>query len=276
MKYEKYVLPALRHVALILISLIVVFPILIMISNSLKLPDDIFVKRINLIPHNPTFSNYVEAWTDYDVPIWFWNSIGTSLGITTLQLAICILASFAIVFFKFRGRSLIFTFFVASMLVPFQVTMIPNYILISKMGILNTWIAVILPNLANAFGVFLLRQHFRSFPYSLYEAAVLEGSNSLQILWTIVIPVCKAFIFALLILFFIDAWNLYFWPLLVMHTPESKTLSIGLQQFIDYELGHRWGQFMATSTLACLPTMIIYIAMQKQIIATYARSGLKG
>jgi len=276
MKYKKYIFAVFRNLMLLLIGFIVVFPILIMISNSFKLPDDIFVKRINLIPAKVTVSNYVRAWVDYDVPTWFWNSIGTAVGITILQLIICILASYSVVFFEFKGRNIIFSFFVASMLVPFQVTMIPNYILVSKMGILNTWTAVILPNLANAFGIFILRQHFKSFPYSLYEAAIIEGCNSLEILWSIVIPICKAFIVALLILFFIDAWNLYFWPLLVMRTPESKTLSIGLQQFIDYELGHRWGNFMATATLACLPTMIIYIIMQKQIIATYAKSGLKG
>ncbi len=266
----------LTNIFLILIALFVIFPIVLMISNSFKLPDDMFISKIQLIPRTWTLENYFLSWRDYDVPIWFINSIGTTVGITLFQLIICVLVAYGLVFQKIRFKNVLFSFFIASMVVPFQVTMIPNYILISKMGLMNTWMGVILPNLANAFGIFLLRQHFSSFPYSLYEAAVLEGANSLEILWKIILPISQSFIAALVILFFIDSWNLYFWPLLVMHTPESKTLSIGLQQFIDYELGHRWGLFMATATLACLPTIILYSLMQKRIIATYSKAGIKG
>lgn len=276
MTRKRNIFSFLPAVLLAVMSVFVVFPILVMVSNSLKLPDDLFVKGLNLLPTKPTFSNFRIAWSDYDVPRWFINSLGTTLGIVVLQMAVYILGAYGLVFFDMRGKKFWFMFFVASMVVPFQVTMIPNYILVSKAGLLNTWAAVILPSVASAFGIFLLRQNFMTFPHSLYEAALLEGCNSWQILWRIVVPVTKAPIAALAIVSFIDAWNLYFWPLLVMSKPEAQTLSIGLQQFIDYEMGSRWGPFMATATLACLPTLILYIIMQRQIISTYANSGLKG
>ena len=263
-------------VALLVVSAAVLFPVLVMLSNSFKYSDDLFVKGLNLIPRRATLDNFRVAWQDYEVPRWFLNSVGTTLGITILQMCIYVLGAYGLVFFDFKGKDFWFAFFVASMIVPFQATMIPNYIIISKAGLLNTWAAVILPSVASAFGIFLLRQSFMTFPHALYEAALLEGCNSWQILWKIVVPVTKASISALAIVSFIDAWNLYFWPLLVMNTPQSQTLSTGLQQFIDYEMGSRWGPFMATATLACLPTLVIYLVMQRQIISTYANSGLKG
>ena len=263
-------------IVLAAVALAVVFPVAVMLSNSFKRPDDMFAKGLNLIPARPTLDNFRVAWNEYAVPRWFVNSVGTTVGTTFLQMAIYILGAYGLVFFEFRGKNFWFLFFVASMIVPFQATMIPNYILVSKAGLLNTWSAVILPSVASAFGIFLLRQSFMTFPKAINEAALLEGAGTWRILWTIVVPVSKAPIAALAIVSFIDAWNLYFWPLLVMSEPASQTLSIGLQQFIDYEMGSRWGPFMATATLACLPTLVLYLLMQRQIISTYANSGLKG
>lgn len=276
MRFKSTAYAALRLLLLLAVCVAVIFPVVVMVSNSFKTSDDLFVKGLNLIPRNWTLENYGVAWTQYQVPRWFVNSLGTTVGITVLQMMIYIFGAFGLVFFDLKGKNFWFAFFVASMIVPFQVTMIPCYILVSKAGLLNTWGAVILPSVASAFGIFMLRQNFMTFPRALYEAALLEGCNSWQILWKIVVPVAKAAISALAIVSFIDAWNLYFWPLLVLNTPESQTLSTGLQQFIDYEMGSRWGPFMATATLACLPTLVIYLIMQRKIISTYASSGLKG
>ena len=162
------------------------------------------------------------------------------------------------------------------MIVPFQVTMIPNYIFIAKLNLLNTWWAVILPNLATAFGVFLLRQYFLAFPRDFFDAAKLDGANSWQILWRIAVPLGKAPIFALIVLFALDAWNMYFWPLLVLTEQTARTIPIGLQQFLDHEMGHRWGPFMATATLASLPALLAYLVAQRQIMSTFITTGSKG
>ena len=142
--------------------------------------------------------------------------------------------------------------------------------------ILKTGSAVKVKHLPNAFGVFLLRQYFLSFPRELLDAAKLDGATSWQVLWRILAPLSKAPIFALSVLFFLDAWNQYFWPLLVLTEPEARTIPIGLQQFLDIESGHRWGPFMASATIACLPTLLAYLVAQKQIIGAAITSGFKG
>jgi sn-glycerol 3-phosphate transport system permease protein len=266
----------LYNLLLILISLVVVFPIIWMLSSAFKLPQELFTQEIRIIPLQPTFENFVIAWRDYGVPRWLWNSTVTSILITLGQVVTSLLAAYAFGVFTFRGRNTLFAFFLGSMIVPFQVTMIPNYILVSRLDLLNTWWAVVLPNLPNAFGVFLLRQYFLSFPRELFDAARLDGANSWQVLWTVLAPLSKAPIFALSVLFFLDAWNQYFWPLLVLSEPLARTIPIGLQQFLDIEAGHRWGPFMAAATIASIPTLGAYLAAQKQIISAFDTSGFKG
>jgi sn-glycerol 3-phosphate transport system permease protein len=264
------------HLFLIGVSLLVVFPIVWMISSAFKLPQELFSEEIHILPQNPTLENFVTAWQNYGVPRWMFNSFVTSTGITVGQIATSLLAAYAFGTFVFRGRETLFAIFLGTLIVPFQVTMIPNYILITKMDLLNTWWAVILPNLPNAFGVFLLRQYFLSFPRELLDAARLDGATSWQVLWRILAPLSKAPIFALSVLFFLDAWNQYFWPLLVLTEPAARTIPIGLQQFLDSETGHRWGPFMASATIACLPTLFVYLVAQKRIIGAAITSGFKG
>jgi sn-glycerol 3-phosphate transport system permease protein len=154
--------------------------------------------------------------------------------------------------------------------------MIPNYILISKMKLLNTALGVRIPNLVGASTFFFMRQHFKGVPVVFYEAALIEGAKSTWILRYVVIPLCSSSILAMYILCVIDGWNLYFWPLLVLVRPEVRTLTIGLQQFLDHEAGNRMGPFMATATLASLPVIILYLFIQRRIIEAFVSSGIKG
>jgi sn-glycerol 3-phosphate transport system permease protein len=247
-----------------------------MISSAFKLPDELFTTEIHLIPDRPTLENFKIALFEYDFIRWFINSIITTLGISIGQIIIAILAAFAMCYYKTRFNEIIFYVLIATMVIPFQVTMIPNYILMSKMGLLNTRIAVILPTFANATTFFFIRQHFRSVPYALYEAAKVEGANSFWILRKVVIVLCKGSISAMFILCVIDGWNQYFWPLLVLTKSEMRTLTVGLQQFLDFEMGNRWGPFMATATMASLPIIIIYLFIQRNIIEAFVNSGVKG
>jgi len=264
------------HALLILTCVVVVFPILWMLSSAFKVPTELFTEDLRLLPQAPTLQNFAIAWRDYGVARWFLNSVVTTVGITAGQILTSILAAYAFGVFTFRWRDPLFMVFLGSMIVPFQVTMIPNFIFIANLNLLNTWWAVILPNLATAFGVFLLRQYFLAFPRDFFEAAKLEGATSWQILWRIAVPLGKAPIFALIVLFALDAWNMYFWPLLVLTDQTARTIPIGLQQFLDHEMGHRWGPFMATATLASLPALLIYIVAQKQIMSTFITTGSKG
>jgi sn-glycerol 3-phosphate transport system permease protein len=266
----------LLHLFLIVIVIINFFPIFWMFSSAFKQPIELFTSEIRLIPHNPIFDNFRVALFEYNFFNWLWNSFVTTLGISIGQLIIAILVAFAICYFKTKYNEFVFYFLIVTMVIPFQVTMIPNYILIGRMRLLNTALGVIVPNLAGASTFFFLRQHFKGVPAVLYEAALIEGAKSLWILQHVTIPLCSSSILAMYILCVIDGWNLYFWPLLVLTRPETRTLPIGLQQFINWEGGNRWGPFMATATLASLPVIILYLFIQRRIIEAFVSSGIKG
>lgn len=261
---------------MIAIVLVNIFPIFWMISSALKVPTELFTSKLQLFPRHPTLENFRIALFDYNFLTWFMNSVVTTLGISVGQMLVAILAAFAVVYFKTKYNEFVFYFLIATMVIPFQVTMIPNYILISKMGLLNTAAAVIIPNLAGASTFFFIRQHFKSVSPVFYEAAIVEGANSFWVLRHVVVPLCKSSISAMFILCVIDGWNMYFWPLLVLSTPKTRTLTIGLQQFLDHEMGNRWGPFMATATLASLPVIILFFFIQKRIIEAFVGSGIKG
>lgn len=266
----------LLHVIMLALVLINIFPIFWMISSAFKHPNELFTTNIHLIPDHPTLENFKITFFEYDFLNWFYNSVVTTLGISILQVVIAVLAAFAMSYFNTKYNEVVFYFLIATMVIPFQVTMIPNYILMSRMKLLNTHIAVILPPLANATTFFFLRQHFRSVPKALFEAATVEGASHFWTLHKVVIPLCKGSISASFILCIIDGWNQYFWPLLVLTKSKMRTLTVGLQQFIDFEMGNRWGPFMATAAMASLPIIIIYLFIQRNIIEAFVNSGVKG
>ena len=266
----------LLHIVLLLLIIMNIFPVLWMVSSSFKSSEELFTKDIYLIPHMPTWEHYHTVLTEYSFGNWFMNSLGTTIGISILQIVVSVLAAFALGYYHTKLNSAVFYFIIITMVVPFQVTMIPNYILVSKMGLLNTWSSVILPNVANATTFFFLFQHIRSIPKAYYEVSRIEGGNALWAFSHATLGLCKGAIAAISILTVIESWNLYFWPLLVLNKPETRTLTIGLKQFLDFESGNRWGPFMATATLATLPVIIIYLFLQRHIIDAFVSSGIKG
>lgn len=261
---------------LVFIGCVNVFPILWMLSSACKLPNELFTNGIHLFPAKPTVENFRIALFDYDFLRWFANSVVTTLGIALGQVGISLLAAFALSYYHMRYNALVFAFLLSTMVIPFQVTMIPNYILISRLNLLDSLMAVVLPNLANASTFFFLRQHTRGIPTALYEAASVEGADSWWSFRHVALPLCKSSISALFILCVIDGWNQYFWPLLVLSSTSKRTVTIGLQQFLDHEAGNRWGPFMATATLASVPVIIVYCFVQKYIIEAFVSSGIKG
>lgn len=273
-------LPSTRRIvlnlALILFLAVCIFPVLWMISSSLKGADELFSNEIYLIPKHLTLDHYREVFASYDIGSWFKNSLVTTAGISILQILVSFLAAFALGYYRTRLNSAVTYFLLITMVIPFQVTMIPNYILVSGMKLLNTWTSVILPNVANATTFFYLYQNVRGVPRAYYECAQIEGAGSFWAMRNVTWGLCKGAISAICILTVIESWNLYFWPLLVLTKPESRTLTIGLKQFLDFEMGNRWGPFMATATLASLPVMIVYAFMQRHIINAFISSGIKG
>ena len=157
---------------------------------------------------------------------------------------------------------------------PLQVVMIPNYLLVARMGMIDTLGALILPHFASAFAIMLLAQSMRSFPTEVIEAAHMDGANHAHILWQVIVPNLRGTIASLAILIFITTWNEYFWPLLLTRSPENSVIQIGLQMFITSE-GTQWGPLMAASTMASLPILLVYLVLQRQVIASFMKSGLR-
>ncbi|WP_234390905.1 carbohydrate ABC transporter permease [Nocardia suismassiliense] len=259
------------HLLLAVTAVVCIFPIYWLFATSLRRPED--VTSLSPIPWPISFANYTDAAAKVDVL----GLIGNTFIIAALsaagQLLVALLASYAFAMYTFRFQKVLYLAFVGTWLVPFQVTMLPNYVLLTQLGLINSLIGVVLPTLCSALAVLLLRQHMASFPKELVAAAKIDGRSSWSILWTVVVPNLRPALAALGILLFINAWNEYFWPAVVLRQSNS-VLQLGLRSFMGTE-GDQWGPMMALASLACLPVLVLYLLLQRHIVNAFVRSGLK-
>ncbi len=260
------------HTLLIIISFIAVFPVIWMFSTSFKAENAIFT--LSLIPANPTFDNYVFVWDKIPFGRMMANTIGMATLQTGFQLLSGILAAYAFARWNFWGDKIVFVLLALTWLVPFQVTMIPNYVLLSDLKWLNTLQGLVIPHIASAFAILLLYQSIKGFPQDLIDSARIDGTTSWGTLWRIILPNLRSALAALGILLYITSWNEYFWPLLVMRRIENSVVQIGLQMFLSQE-GDLWGPLMAAATMASLPIFLLYVVLQRQIIDSFVKSGLR-
>jgi ABC-type glycerol-3-phosphate transport system permease component len=261
------------HTALLLICLSVLVPMAVTVSTAFKPDNEIY--NINLWPNAPTIANFFRIFDDTPFGIYLWNSVGTTILRVAGQLFIAVLTAYAFARWEFKGRGVLFALVLGAMMIPHQLTMIPIYILIAELQWFDTWRALIIPNLAMPFGVFLLRQHFLSFPKELFDAAEIDGAGHWRSLWLVVLPNLRPALAALTIILFIDCWNEYFWPLLVTDTPDSRTIQVGLRSFVQEDYTD-YGALMAGITLASLPALAIFFFFQRQVMETFVSSGIKG
>jgi len=260
------------HGVLIILGLFSLFPIYWMFVTSLRLPNDIFSGA--LFPRAITLENYRYVLTRTPVARMLWNTLAMALLVTIGQLCTSVLASYAFARWRFPGDRVLFLVFLGTWLIPFQVTMIPNYVLVARLGWLNSLAGLVVPQFASAFAIILLRQHMKAFPVAVLDAARIDGASSFGILWRVVLPNLRAPLAALGILLFISTWNEYFWPLLVTNKAEHSVIQVGLQLFLTQE-GNQWGALMAAASLASLPVFALYVALQRQVVDAFVRSGLK-
>jgi ABC-type glycerol-3-phosphate transport system permease component len=258
------------HVLLVALAIFAALPILWMYLGTFKKPNDLFT---TVIPLHPTFDN-IRAALD-GMPFWTLaqNTVLMSIGVSLGQLFTGLLAAYAFACWRFRGQHALFLLVIATWLVPFQVTMLPNYVLLARLGLLNSVAGTVVPQLASAFAIVLLRQHLKSFPRELLEASRVDGNSSWTTLWKVIVPNLIPALAALEIILFVGAWNEYFWPLLVFHTPNS-VLQLGMSTFLNSE-GTNYGALMAAAGLATLPVLLLYIVLQRRIVNAFVRSGIK-
>jgi len=260
------------HVVMVGLSFVCLFPVYWMVVTSLRPENAIF--ETALWPSAPSLDNYAYALRAIPVATMLWNTFVVSAVVTVLQLVTALFAAYAFARWRFRFDRIVYTLVALTWLVPFQVVMIPNYLLVARLGLLDHIAALILPNAAAAIGVLLLTQAMRSFPREVIEAARMDGAGSWRILWEIITPSMRGTLASLAILIFISTWNEYFWPLLISRSAENSVIQIGIQMFMTSE-GTAWGPLMAASTMASLPVLAFYVILQKQVVQSFMKSGIR-
>lgn len=260
-----------RHLTLAVTAIACIFPFYWLVATSLRRPDD--VGSMSPFPWPLAVDNYLDAGDKVDVVRLLLNTFGVATASTCGQLLIALLASYAFAVYEFRFSRLLYLAFVGTWLVPHQVTMLPNYVLLNQLGLLNTLTGVVVPTLSSALAVLMMRAHMAGFPHELIEAARIDGRSSWSILWTVVVPNLRPALAALAILLFINSWNEYFWPAVVLQS-SNDVLQLGLRSFMGTE-GDQWGPMMALAGTACLPVFVLYVVLQRHIVNAFVRSGLK-
>jgi len=264
-------------VGIAVLAFLFVMPILWMFLTSFRTIEDSRRIPMSIIPDQITFRAYQLLFDDTQNPILLWaaNSFVAAAGHALLVLATAALAAYALARMDFRGKGLVFGLIVSTLFIPGFIFLMPNYLMMDRLGWLDTLVALIVPGAAGAFGVFFLRQFFLSIPRELEESALIDGANTLQILFRIILPLSKPALVTLGVIAFLANWNDFIWPIFVLFSPERMVLPAGLATLqgaynIDYPT------IMAGASLASIPVLILYVFVQRYIIEGVATSGLKG
>jgi putative chitobiose transport system permease protein len=258
------------------IALVMLLPLLWLVSTAFKSPtENIFQFPPQLIPAQPTIQNFVQVWQSNPFGQYLFNSILVAVLTVSLNLLFCSLAAYPLARLNFRGREAIFMLVVSTILIPFQIVMIPLYILTVQLGLRNTYLGLIFPAIASAFGIFLLRQAFQGVPKELEEAARMDGCSELGIWWFVMLPAIRPALVTLAIFVFIGAWSDFLWPLIILDRPEYYTLPLGVAKLAG-AFSLDWRLIAAGSVISVAPILLFFVVMQRYIVPSEAASGVKG
>jgi putative chitobiose transport system permease protein len=258
------------------IALLMLFPLLWLLSTAFKSPaENIFQFPPQLLPSQPTFNNFVRVWQTNPFGRYLFNSTLVAVLTVGLNLLFCALAAYPLARLEFRGREIIFTAIVTTIMIPFQIVMIPLYILTVQLGMKNSYLGIIFPAIASAFGIFLLRQAFQGVPKELEEAARIDGCSELGLWWHIMIPAIRPALVTLAIFVFIGSWSDFLWPLIVIDRPEFYTLPLGVA-ILAGTFSLDWRLVAAGSVISIAPILLLFLFLQRYIVPTEAGSGVKG
>lgn len=263
------------HLVLLPVAAIMVLPLVWMLFTSLQTLNETRHFPPTLLPASPQFSNYTEVLRDAPFARWFLNTLIVTVASVIGNLLFCSLAGYAFARIKFFGREVIFILVLATLMIPFQVVIIPTFLIIRHLGLIDTLGALILPNLAGAFGIFLLRQFFRTLPVELEEAARIDGASRLGVLFKIVLPLSGPALATLAVITFMWTWNDFLWPLITIYNPNNMTLQLGLANFQGAHQSTT-NLLMAANVMSVLPVLLLFFLAQRYFVRGIATSGLKG
>ncbi|MFI8181523.1 carbohydrate ABC transporter permease [Actinacidiphila glaucinigra] len=268
------------HAGALALLAVILYPVVWLVGASFK-PGDEIVGSLELLPGRPIADNYrrlTRGIADIPVSTFFTNSLVLALGSVVGVLISCSPAAYAFARIRFAGRNLLFAVMISTLLLPFQVLIIPQYVLFQKLDLINTYVPLLLGKYlaADAFFVFLMVQFMRNLPRELDEAARIDGCGHPRIFWSIVLPLCRPALITSAIFTFIWSWNDFIGPLLYLNEPDKYTVSLGLKMFIDQDSVADYGGMVAMSLVALLPVLLFFLAFQRHLVEGAATSGLKG
>lgn len=265
----------LLYVVLIFLAFLMLVPFAWMLSASLKLDKDVFIFPIQWIPKNPRWLNYRDIWTKIPLMTFVLNTVKITLIVTFLQLLTSSFAAYAFAKLKFKYKNTLFMAYIATIAVPWQVYMVPQFMMMRSFGLNDSHLAIIFLQAFSAFGVFMMRQFYQGIPDELCEAARIDGMTEYQIYAKIMLPLSKPALSTLTIFTFVNTWNDFLGPLIYLKTEAKKTLQLGLKMFIS-QYSSEYGLIMAASVLSLIPVLIVFLSLQKYFVEGVAATGVKG
>ncbi len=265
------------YVVLVFFALLFLMPMFWMLSTSLKPKSQWFTKDIYWIPKTTTLQNYQILLNNPTTPIvrWFINSLAIALIVTLLVVIVDAMAAYAYARMEFRGRNTIFAILLATLFMPGIMFLVPNFLTIFRLGLLNNYLGVIIPAMAGVFGVFFLRQFFATLPKDLEEAAAIDGASQVKVFTHVALPLARPALATLAIITFLGSWNDFLWPLLILKDRALQTLPPGLRT-LQGAYTSEYGQMMAGAVIAAVPVLLIYVLLQRYIVQSVATTGLAG
>lgn len=266
----------IKHTVLFIFTIVTLVPLYLIVIMAFKPGDVIFHGNYLLPPLKPFLGNFKIVFESAPFFTYLLNTIIVVFGILIFQLLLIIPAAYAFARMNFKGSSILFMLYVIQIMLPLEALIVPNYMIMRKLGLIDTRISMILPFIASGYGTFLLRQVFKQIPKELEDAAIIDGCGHLKFLWYILIPLSRPTIVAFSLVSIVTHWQDYLWPLIVTNSPNVRTLTIGLGMFVQQESGADWGVLMAATLFISAPVLILFFALQKTFIKSFMTSGLKG
>jgi ABC-type sugar transport system, permease component len=272
---KKLISKILIYAMLIALTLLMLIPFVWMLSASLQLNKDVFKYPFEWIPKNPVWKNYIDIWTAIPLATFVFNTAKLTIIITLLQLFTSSFAAYAFSKLEFKFRDVLFLSYIATIAIPWQVYMVPQFIMMRGLHLNDTHLSLILLQAFSAFGVFLIRQFYMSIPNSLIEAARIDGYSEYKIYTSIMLPLAKPALSTLTIFTFVGVWNDFMGPLIYINSEKLKTIQIGLRMFIS-QYSAEYSLIMAASLISLIPVLIIFLSLQRFFVEGVAASGIKG
>lgn len=274
-KKKELIFKILIYVMLIALAMLMLIPFLWMLSASLQLNKDVFKYPFEWIPSKPVWQNYIDIWTKIPLATFVFNTTKLTVIITLLQLFTSSFAAYAFSKLDFKFKDVLFLAYIATIAIPWQVYMVPQFIMMRGLHLNDTHLALILLQAFSAFGVFLMRQFYMSIPNSLMEAARIDGYSEYKIYANIMLPLSKPALSTLTIFTFVGVWNDFMGPLIYLNSEKLKTIQVGLRMFIS-QYSAEYSLIMAASLISLIPVLIIFIALQRFFVEGIAATGVKG